>query len=497
LEQQDALAKFRERKLLVAPDALEHLCTHANSDQLLEAILDAPGGIVVSKVRVEQAAEEFAASQKAVQVVVHAPIKFRPAAADVESGLKFEEKSDVSGKSRCTGTVDDFVAYFRSRTDKVSKILRQRPCENPVFSAGKVKSDYSRKNIRVVGMVVDKRVTKNGHTLVELEDSEGSLPCLIPKDASSTLKEAAGDLLNDEVIAFDGYLSGNSLFIVKEVIWPDVPYREKKLCEDDVSIAFVSDIHVGSKYFLHEQFTNLLKFFNGESERQDHREAAGKIKYLLVAGDLVDGIGIYPSQEKDLVTKDIYTQYEMLADFLKNIPEYIEVVIGPGNHDAVRTAQPSPRVPRECTFDLEGYRNMHFVGSPAAFEVHGLKVLMYHGDSFYAYTSAISKLAGAFTNPEKVGVEMLRRRHLSPVYGDNPIIPEHNDFLVIDDVPDILHFGHVHHNGYANYRGTTVVNSGTWQDITDYIMKQGLVPTPCQLPIYNAHTGNLNVISFK
>ena len=32
--------------------------------------------------------------------------------------------------------------------------------------------------------------------------------------------------------------------------------------------------------------------------------------------------------------------------------------------------------------------------------------------------------------------------------------------------------------GYCNYRGVLVVNSGGWQDQTDYMEKLGLVPTP-------------------
>ena len=40
---------------------------------------------------------------------------------------------------------------------------------------------------------------------------------------------------------------------------------------------------------------------------------------------------------------------------------------------------------------------------------------------------------------------LLRARHLSPIYGSQtPIAPEMEDLLVIEDVPDIFHVGHVH-----------------------------------------------------
>lgn len=497
MEEGEAVTRLREKKMLISPDALVHLLEHENAEQVLERIMEKPAGLVVTMRRVEEVAEDFAASQKTVQVEVHQQEKFRPPAREIESRLKTTEKTDITGKSRCTGSVDDFVQYFRSRFEKTSKLLRGRITDSQIVTASKVGSETGKKTLRVLGMVVNKRSTKNGHILIEIEDTEGTLACLVPRDAPAQLKQAAGEVLHDEVLAFDGYASGGSLFIVKEITWPDLPYREKKLVEDDANIAFISDVHVGSKYFLQEQFASFLKFLNGESEKQEHVQIAGKIKYLFVAGDNVDGIGVYPSQERELVTKDIYTQYEIFAEFMKNVPEYIEVVIGPGNHDAVRTAQPSPRIPAECTFELEQYRNVHFVGSPAYFEAHGLRTLMYHGDSFHAIASSMQKLSGCFTNPEKAAIEMLKRRNLSPTYGENPIIPEHDDYLFIEEAPDLFHFGHVHHNGYANYRGTTIINSGTWQDTTEYQIKQGHVPTPCQLPVYNMRSGSLSVVSFK
>ncbi|MBS3067472.1 hypothetical protein J4450_02115 [Candidatus Micrarchaeota archaeon] len=94
-------------------------------------------------------------------------------------------------------------------------------------------------------------------------------------------------------------------------------------------------------------------------------------------------------------------------------------------------------------------------------------------------------------------VEYLKRRHLSPIYGGNLIIPEKVDYFVIEDEPDVLHCGHVHKNGYALYRGTLVINSGTFQDRTEYQIKQGHVPTPAIVPVYEAKYGRLKSIDFK
>jgi DNA polymerase II small subunit len=55
--------------------------------------------------------------------------------------------------------------------------------------------------------------------------------------------------------------------------------------------------------------------------------------------------------------------------------------------------------------------------------------------------------------------------------------------LVIDTVPDVFHAGHVHVIGSSEYRGTLLVNSGTWQGQTSFQMNMGLEPTPGILPI--------------
>jgi hypothetical protein len=52
------------------------------------------------------------------------------------------------------------------------------------------------------------------------------------------------------------------------------------------------------------------------------------------------------------------------------------------------------------------------------------------------------------------------------------------DMMVITEVPDILHSGHVHNIDVQNYRGTLIVNSGAWQTQTKYQQMMGIVPSP-------------------
>jgi len=496
--QEGYLAKFfSERDYLLEPAAAKRLCELPDGEAMQAAeasvqFLSQRGGFVLTRPLLEAILEDLASARKAAQPALVQKTGFDAAAKRMPSNLSFKEDRDVTLKSTCTGSLEDFVSYFNDRLTQERGFLRNRQTQLTYATIQKLKSSDDRKTVRVIGMVSDKRHTKNGHVLVEFEDESGSMPCLFSKNDKGAL-ELANQLLLDEVIALDGFKSGE-LFIVKDASWPELPIRERRLADSDACIAFISDLHVGSKFFMGENFENFLKFLNGDGPEE---ELAGRIKYLLIAGDITDGIGVYPRQEAQLVTKDIFEQYEVFAKLMEAVPDWVEVVISPGNHDAVRIAEPQPRLPKEFTKSLENKKNFHFVGNPAYVEVEGLSVLMYHGTSLDALVAALPSLRSGYQSPEKVGEEMLRRRHLCPIYGEKPIVPEKKDYMVIDFVPDLFHFGHVHKNGYSNYRGTTIINSGTWQSTTDYQLRQGHVPTPCQLPVYEVRTGALRVLDFK
>jgi DNA polymerase II small subunit len=60
--------------------------------------------------------------------------------------------------------------------------------------------------------------------------------------------------------------------------------------------------------------------------------------------------------------------------------------------------------------------------------------------------------------------------------------------MIVDPVPDIFHSGHVHTFGELSYRGTLLVNSGTWQSQTSFQSNMGLEPTPSIVPIVDLST---------
>jgi DNA polymerase II small subunit len=93
--------------------------------------------------------------------------------------------------------------------------------------------------------------------------------------------------------------------------------------------------------------------------------------------------------------------------------------------------------------------------------------------------------------------EMLRRRHLAPIYGERTAIaPEERDYLVIDDIPDIFVTGHVHHAGMGDYRGVIMINASTWQAQTAFQRMHNHMPDPCKAFMVHLGTGKARVVKF-
>ncbi len=427
---------------------------------------------------------------EAVEVIHNAA--FRPMAAEVDALYQITNKE----RETADGTTADFINYFRNRVDRIRRIIEERRIKVSLSpSIETVKSYTSGREVTVVGIVTTKTTTKKNNLMIIMEDETSDLRVIFVNGAAKFSKDLFEDgrrLINDEVVAIRGKMS-NQFLIANEIIWPDIPIREQKKIEDDIAIAFMSDIHVGSRQFMEKSFSKMLRWLNGDTMSKPDT-LAGKIKYIVMAGDVADGVGVYPGQEYELSIPDIYLQYKLLFGFISRIPDYIHVFVMPGNHDAVGRAEPQPPLGENLLNDFKA-DNVHIISNPSTLNLHGLDVLAYHGTSLDSIIKAIPDTN--YAAPEKAMIELLKRRHLSPIYGGNVIIPSKDDQLVIDKVPDILHMGHIHKNGLAEYHGVKIVNSGTWQNTTAFQQRSGHIPTPCVLPIYEPKQNSFASISFE
>jgi DNA polymerase II small subunit len=455
LDAQQITLRFLETKLQVHPDVVRYIQEQNELDLIERIIAQVPGeAIVVSA-------------------------KHIPGMNATRDGTRFLSDPSVeviSGSPGTSGSVNgtsDYLHYFRDRYNRLGGMIRSRCGAMPIEALTR-NTRYRQEECTIIGMVVEVKTTTNGHRIAEIEDSSANIPVLFRKDRP--VFSDAERIIPDEVIGVKGKLSNDGkLFFAEQLYRPDIridntPYTS----ELPGKAVFISDVHVGSDTFLEECWNRFADWLSDSD-----------FSYLLIAGDLVDGIGIYPGQESELVIKNIYEQYDAFGTMMADLPSRMKIIISPGNHDVVRGAEPQPVIPQQFTKKFP--ENCILVENPALVNLQGVRVLMYHGRSI---DDMIGLIPGA--SYEQSGLmmeEMLQRRHLAPAYGRRtPIAAGKTDRLIIDPLPEILHTGHVHIRGLTQYRGVLGINAGTWQSQTAFQKQMNVNPTPAQAVVVDLQT---------
>ena len=396
-----------------------------------------------------------------------------------------EIRNDVTGQSTGTGKYEEFVGTFQDRYDRLAGLLRGRVNHRP---AEAIQAMPGGSDAEMIGLVDDIRSTASGHWIVELEDTTGTFPCLIMKDRA--FAPLVDDLLLDECLAVQGTLADDGgIMFVDSLHFPDVPRTHKPSTADrHVQAALISDVHVGSQEFAQDAWDRFAEWL--------HTPEAEAVEYLLIGGDMVEGVGVYPDQDEELDVVDIYDQYRAFAEELKKVPGDMEIVMIPGNHDAVRLAEPQPAFTEELR-DIMSAHDARFTGNPSTVTVEGVSVLMYHGVSLDEVIAELPEEKASYDEPHKAMYQLLKKRHVAPQYGGHTrVAPEEKDYLVIDEVPDVFHTGHVHKLGWGKYHNVLAVNSGCWQEQTDFQKSVNIDPDYGYAPILDLDTLDMTVRKF-
>ncbi|MCW4020759.1 MAG: DNA-directed DNA polymerase II small subunit [Candidatus Bathyarchaeota archaeon] len=416
---------------------------------------------------------------------------FQPYSKEIEADLKVI--GDSSDKISTTGSLEDYIEYFQDRFRRLRRIMNNRMDVRDACTILKALKAPSNSKVKVVCMVTEKREFSRGIWL-QVEDSEANTTVFVPSKGREVFRKGQ-NLVLDQIVCLCAVKGKDDFLIAEDIIFPDVPLKKPSKAPVPVCAALLSDLHVGSKMFMRDSFQRFVLWLQGKIGNSHLRQMAGQVKYVVIAGDVVDGVGIYPQQIKELEIVDIHEQYEAAAEIIEQIPDYIELVIIPGNHDAVRRALPQPALPKEYAEPLYESREIHSLGNPSVLRLHGVTVLLTHGRSLDDVISTVPGMS--FQKPDEAMKFLLQCRHLAPTYGSRTLISsEKEDTLVIETVPDIFNAGHVHMMSYTTYRGIIVVNSGAWQEQTDYQREMGHTPNPGIAPVVNLQTMQVTPLSF-
>ena len=405
-------------------------------------------------------------------------------------------------------SVEDFTGYFKTRYERVSRVLQSRQELQNLATISGLKNSMNPSNVSVIGMITERQETKNKHIMLTLEDTTGKLRVIFTKNRPEIHSEAK-NLVDDEVIGINGAFrkekDSDGVIFPNKIILPDIPQSDMKKSPVEEYVACMSDLHFGSKQFMPEEFKRFLSWTNLETGNSKQKEMAEKLRYILIAGDIVDGIGIYQNQQSELEMSDVKDQYEACAKALSEIPDHIKLVISPGNHDAVRMAEPQPPLTNEFAEPITKLKNALLVSNPATVKIGvkkdfpGFNCLLYHGYSFDYYVANVDSIRqnGGYDSADLIMSFLLKRRHLAPAHTSTLINPTPSrDALFIDPVPDFFVAGHIHRTSVSNYKSTTLINSSCWQSMTSFQERLGHNPQPARLPLVNLKTRKAAIINF-
>ena len=113
--------------------------------------------------------------------------------------------------------VVDFVKHFRNRFSEMRNILQNHAELENLVSINKISGN--RQGISIIGMISDKKITKNKNLLFEVEDLTGRIRVLINQNKPEVYKKAK-EVCLDSVIGFK--CSGNERIVfANEIIFPE------------------------------------------------------------------------------------------------------------------------------------------------------------------------------------------------------------------------------------------------------------------------------------
>jgi len=282
------------------------------------------------------------------------------------------------------------------RYEKLSEILSKKPELVNMISINRISPEN--RGFSIIAMV--REIDLANRSLV-VEDPTGQTTIYVSNQASGELPY----LVEDEVIGIvcDNEDSAENKAI--KIVFPDIPLQMRApAAGKDITCLFVSDIHMDDGGFMQysfEKFSDYLKKIKDET-------------IVFVLGDI--------SRREDDVRK-----------FLGVFPENFKVIVLKGHLEEEEDGQ---------------------LPDPVMVEVDGVKIFLSHGSMFQSYRNRFA------TSAENTLLQLLKKRHLSPIF--NPGLGMDDDKLFLDLAPDIAVIGHFHEPGMLNYKGTTIITLGSF-----------------------------------
>jgi len=513
LEKSDIIKIFLQYQYNISSDALTHIQDNSYSKEALHKFLRelSPDKPVVTEEMVKKYMKGEENSQSVVKTIEKEnqdkKVTQKMDTHQVESILPHKEITiivdlDIPYKTHQEPKINAFRELFIDRYQQLSAILRKNlPTNETIMSHYLQETDALDKREGVlIGMIHDTQVLHTNRFVIQLEKPSSGRPikCVIVQD--SQLFPDYRNVLRDSVIGVSGVLPKKfqqgqiTAFWGKEIYRPSFKEHKANLNEkQDSKILCLADIHYGSEKFARTLLSRLVAFLNEEITSSEIQFSPREIDTIIIAGDLVEGTS--QNTEKQL-TDSYEAQYSQLAKILARIPKRIKIITIPGEHDASQLAIPQPAINRKIGKAMYKLSNVQNHGNPLRLTINGMKFLVFHGQGSDKIFQNLFKIKEQ--NPVIGFTQLLEYRHLSPEYGSfTSIAPYSKDYLVINDIPDVLITGHLHLANFGIYKGVRIVSCGSFEHPDSNQSETKKESSVGVFPVIDTTTGEIELFDLK
>ncbi|WP_455143316.1 metallophosphoesterase [Candidatus Hodarchaeum mangrovi] len=392
-----------------------------------------------------------------------------PKSVKIPVKARIKIKQDIPEKLSKKPDSNIFQIMFQDRYKKLRGIVEERIDKTKILSRDIPldKRNQLKEGI-IIGMVEDTGVLSTNRFVIQLEDSEYPFHtrCVMVEDSPSFPNYRS--ILRDAVVGVLGVLPKNykegplTAFWGKDIIRPGFETHGFSSSNSKQRVLIISDIHYGSKTFSKGTFTRFIRLLSLENIKSTLQNIMENVSTIIIVGDLVEGVGRYPAQKDELSILSIEAQYEQLAQEFEKLPTYYDIIVIPGEHDATQIGLPQPAVNKKFASPLLKLPQIRSHGNPLRITIEDVNFLLMHGQGLDNLFQNHLKL-----DPGEVqeGIQnLLEYRHLGMEYGTfYPLVPYPEDYLVIDQVPEIMVTGHFHQASYNEYKGVKILTTGSFQ----------------------------------
>jgi DNA polymerase II small subunit len=457
LSKEKLIEIFKNKKILITSDAIDYIYNFLNQEK---KTIDFLNNII------EELAEkkEIITKEIAEKIIKNrSSLKFKNEVKTTLVAEKYEEiEPSTSG----------YLGIIQDRLLKTRKLIEKIHNKRPTVDLAHIEKCSENQSVSVLGMVFSIEEGRFDSLIVEIEDLFGSVRVIIP---NSKLK-GIDKIEEDDIILVEGKVRKGKagIYILAEnIIYPELEFTAKSEEGEDILIATTSDIRYGNENFSEEKFMKFIDFLNGHFE--DHKEIAKKIKYLIICGDLIEGVS-FESKYSGLVD-EIEEEYTAIAKILDKIRKDIEIIIIPGERDVIIPSIPLSELSKEIAQPLYEIKNIKILTDPNLIHLGNRKILLTHG--FYFENIARKYMLQTFNGERTIELtikHIFKRRNLVPNLRINGLLPIGYDPFIITEKPDLFIFGHFDIPTSFIYKQCLVVSNSSWvkynkeEDIVVYLI---------------------------